>query len=391
MAHYSYYQQQAPSWGTQQYQFASPPVPSYQPQPSWHAQDYYRAHAGNYDSSIFDYAWGKVKNFVSGGGGVRKEEARYFHRRIYGGLVDLRQMLPSDIGAAAAYEAWRNWKHHYGIYGQPLSDDRERQREALIGLAIAEASKLWSYTGRHTDRYGSMESSEAAAATASRIFRESREYGGYGYSNNYDYAPITHRRSSSSLRHRSRSRSRPRSGYYDEGTMSHGSDYGGYSRPRTRSFSGVTQPIPIQSPMMGSSYGGGGYPSSYTYGGGMSPGYAGSGYAGSAYGGGGSPYGGGFGGGFGGGGSAYGGSGSAYGGGGSAYGGYGGGGYTQQPQYASSQYGASPNAGAIVIATPGSSRLRRHSHSSHHSGHHRRRSHSRSSNRGVYVTPSLGY
>jgi hypothetical protein len=47
-------------------------------------------------------------------------------------------MLPSDIGAAAAYESWRNWKHHYSIYGQPLSDDRERQREALIGLAVGE-------------------------------------------------------------------------------------------------------------------------------------------------------------------------------------------------------------------------------------------------------------
>ena len=49
-------------------------------------------------------------------------------------------MLPSDIGAAAAYESWRNWKHHYSIYGQPLSDDRERQREALIGLAVGEGA-----------------------------------------------------------------------------------------------------------------------------------------------------------------------------------------------------------------------------------------------------------
>ena len=47
-------------------------------------------------------------------------------------------MLPSDVGAAAAYEAWRNWKHHYGIYGQPLGSDRDRQREALIGMAIGE-------------------------------------------------------------------------------------------------------------------------------------------------------------------------------------------------------------------------------------------------------------
>lgn len=51
-------------------------------------------------------------------------------------------MLPSDIGAAAAYECWRNWKHHYGVYGQPLAGDQERQREALIGLAVAEGLSL---------------------------------------------------------------------------------------------------------------------------------------------------------------------------------------------------------------------------------------------------------
>ena len=51
---------------------------------------------------------------------------------------DIRTMLPSEVGAAAAYEAWRNWKHHYGVYGQPIADDRERQRDALIGLATSE-------------------------------------------------------------------------------------------------------------------------------------------------------------------------------------------------------------------------------------------------------------
>lgn len=47
-------------------------------------------------------------------------------------------MLPSDIGAAAAYEVWRNWRSHYGVYAQPLAGDRERQREALVGLAVGE-------------------------------------------------------------------------------------------------------------------------------------------------------------------------------------------------------------------------------------------------------------
>jgi hypothetical protein len=61
MAYYSYYQTHAPHWGQQQYanqvanqSFVAPPVPSYQPQPSWTGQDYYAAHYGlrgnGYDS-----------------------------------------------------------------------------------------------------------------------------------------------------------------------------------------------------------------------------------------------------------------------------------------------------------------------------------------------------
>ena len=48
MAHYDYYHNN-PYWGTQQYQFVSPPMPSYQPQPSWGGADYYRAHGGAAD------------------------------------------------------------------------------------------------------------------------------------------------------------------------------------------------------------------------------------------------------------------------------------------------------------------------------------------------------
>lgn len=53
--------------------------------------------------------------------------------------VPLTQLLPQDIGAAAAYEAYRMWKHNSFLY-EPLSADRERQREGLIGTAIAEST-----------------------------------------------------------------------------------------------------------------------------------------------------------------------------------------------------------------------------------------------------------
>jgi hypothetical protein len=81
-------------------------------------------------------------------------EARHWHRRAYGGLVsflisvqffssshglqgEINHMLPEEIGHAAAYEAYRTWIHNSSIY-EPLGGDIERQRDGLIGLAIAE-------------------------------------------------------------------------------------------------------------------------------------------------------------------------------------------------------------------------------------------------------------
>lgn len=46
-------------------------------------------------------------------------------------------MAGADLGHAAAYEAYRTWMHSSYLY-EPLSGDIERQREGLVGLAIAE-------------------------------------------------------------------------------------------------------------------------------------------------------------------------------------------------------------------------------------------------------------
>ena len=54
------------------------------------------------------------------------------------------KLLPREIGAAAGYEAIRCWEHHKSIYVQPLSEDRDREREALIGLATAEGMSFFS-------------------------------------------------------------------------------------------------------------------------------------------------------------------------------------------------------------------------------------------------------
>jgi hypothetical protein len=46
-------------------------------------------------------------------------------------------MMPMEIGAAAAYEAYRQVKYGHNVYSF-LYSDFERQREALRALAIAE-------------------------------------------------------------------------------------------------------------------------------------------------------------------------------------------------------------------------------------------------------------
>lgn len=50
-------------------------------------------------------------------------------------------MSPTEIGHAAAYEAYRTWTHNSSIR-EPLSSDFERQREGFIGLAVAEGVLL---------------------------------------------------------------------------------------------------------------------------------------------------------------------------------------------------------------------------------------------------------
>ena len=58
MAYYSYYQTQYPQWVQQQIagqSFIAPPMPTYQPQPSWTGYDYYNAHygQGTYESDVY--------------------------------------------------------------------------------------------------------------------------------------------------------------------------------------------------------------------------------------------------------------------------------------------------------------------------------------------------
>ena len=107
MAYYDTYRS-VPGWGTSSYRFATPLQPTYQPQPFWRGGDYYRAHGGYQDQyahlsllyaripvaknlalirDAYNYAWSRVRDRAAVGFG--KDEARLWHRRVYGGLVSL--------------------------------------------------------------------------------------------------------------------------------------------------------------------------------------------------------------------------------------------------------------------------------------------------------------
>ncbi|KAJ7173466.1 hypothetical protein C8R46DRAFT_115580 [Mycena filopes] len=101
--------------------------------------------------------------------GVGRHEAQHWHRHAYGGHGEFGQMQPAEIGHAAAYEAYRISIHTSSMY-EPLSGDIERQRENLIGLAVAEASRLLQIANRSMDKNARTAASESAAATASILF-----------------------------------------------------------------------------------------------------------------------------------------------------------------------------------------------------------------------------
>jgi hypothetical protein len=106
--------------------------------------------------------------------GVGLHEARHWHRRAYGAMNEVHMLAPNELGHAAAYEAYRTWIHNSSMY-EPLSGDIERQREALTGLAVAEASRLMQFSSRNMDTHARLAASEAAAHTASYIFYQTRD------------------------------------------------------------------------------------------------------------------------------------------------------------------------------------------------------------------------
>lgn len=174
----SYYSQQ-------QHQYQSPQtysygqMPTYQPQstctygvysPRVRSQlsptlgsgyDYYNAHSGSgnrymrltallygllmlsFSRSEYDSLWSRLRRTFGTKGYDRREAKRCF-KMVYGNSTDIHQFSKThyrDLGAAVGYQAIRVWEHQHNTYRIPLNPDREREREQLAGLAIAEG--LW--------------------------------------------------------------------------------------------------------------------------------------------------------------------------------------------------------------------------------------------------------
>ncbi|VDB95918.1 unnamed protein product [Peniophora sp. CBMAI 1063] len=171
------YYQAAPGWGQQQYQFGTPPPLGYQPDYNWNGLDYYRAHVssrgGPYDPAFYQNVVSRAGQGGAVGSGYH--EAKHWHRRAYGGIAELSRLLPEEVGAAAAYEAWRQFRHTLSHYD--YLNPYDRRQEAMHGLAVAEAVRLWQDTGRGYDQYASQLAAEAAAATVGHILRRKMDGG----------------------------------------------------------------------------------------------------------------------------------------------------------------------------------------------------------------------
>jgi len=182
----NYYQNTGQGWGnSQQYEIRTPtpPPPNIRPEPRWTGWDYYRAYASKPSRSLFDYIFDRVIR-APRAGSYNSRDARSFHRRVYGGTAHPSHLPPAELGSAAAYEAYRTWKHHPTLF-PALGVKSERAREGLVGHSMAEASRLWQDSGRGMDTYGQRDALESAAATGSLLYYrrldEARESGMNSY------------------------------------------------------------------------------------------------------------------------------------------------------------------------------------------------------------------
>jgi len=86
---------------------------------------------------------------------------------------EINHMSPAEIGHAAAYEAYRTWLRDSAMY--EIVGERERQREGLVGIAVAEVTRLLQFSHRMVDRYSQSVAADAAAHTVTVLFYQGQD------------------------------------------------------------------------------------------------------------------------------------------------------------------------------------------------------------------------
>ncbi|KAG8930172.1 hypothetical protein FRC00_001245, partial [Tulasnella sp. 408] len=176
MSYYNYYRQQ-PGWGTPGYRTGAPPAPLFVPQSGWRGRHFYRAQAsglqGELDQELFEHVWRDGKPHI--GRKIVISEARKWHRRIYGGVEFPGRILPHELGAAAGYEAFQQWAMHGQVYRPVLRGEKEREKEALAGIALGEAAKLAATITPGQRRSFVAEAGAIAIGVAWKLRKEAKE------------------------------------------------------------------------------------------------------------------------------------------------------------------------------------------------------------------------
>ncbi|KIO21030.1 hypothetical protein M407DRAFT_10606 [Tulasnella calospora MUT 4182] len=176
MSYYQYYRQQ-PGWGTPGYQTGAPPRPLFVPQSGWRGRHFYRAQAsgleGELDQELFEHVWRDGKPHI--GRKIVISEARKWHRRIYGGVDFPGRLLPHELGAAAGYEAFQQWTMYGQVYRPVLRGEKEREKEALAGIAVGEATKLAAAITPGQRRSFLAETGAIAIGVAWKLRKEAKE------------------------------------------------------------------------------------------------------------------------------------------------------------------------------------------------------------------------
>ncbi|KAF9451294.1 hypothetical protein P691DRAFT_808281 [Macrolepiota fuliginosa MF-IS2] len=147
-------------------QFSSGPMqPSLQTRSYWDDQDY---RTTNVNPNPYNYGAGRFEDDPDVSSSVDINEARSLHTQAYQ-YRELQGLSPPELGHAAAYQAYCMLNE-----GPPRRGGSEHEREALIGLAVAEASRLMQQSRRNQNIDACTTASGAAARTASRIFAQTR-------------------------------------------------------------------------------------------------------------------------------------------------------------------------------------------------------------------------